>query len=266
MNNYKEKFGSFPFGQPIMKVYQKDRTSKKVFVLGVYASAVHARWVDEQGKTLIKAIAVASEPEIFWRGENAGEIIDKISIPTDAGKLVAADDKLNGPSGVTLDDSYLKPLGLTRSEVWLCDLIPHSFRNERQRIALEKNYDPKIDVLKLPAYKWEAVPSKLADESRQKEILNEIALASPSVIITLGDQPLKWFTSKYGSKSRLVEYGKPKDNSYGLLHDIIIDGRAIKLLPLVHPRQAGRLGGSSPEWAECHDKWIKSVASGLLRG
>jgi len=263
----KKSIWIFPFGQPVCKVIQTDRTQKKVFVLGVYASAVHARWIGPDEKTLIRAIAVASEPEIFWRGENAQEIIKGITIPEGAGRIVPVAKNLNGPSGRALDKWYLKPLGLVREDAWLCDLVPHSCRNESQRIALKKNYDPKIDVLKLPAYKWEAVPSKLADESRQKEILNEIALASPSVIITLGDQPLKWFTSAIDSKtkSRLVDYGK-SDTEYGLLHDISIGGHAMKLLPLVHPRQAGRLGGYSPEWAECHDKWVKSVAPGLLRG
>lgn len=35
----------FPFGEELKPVLQQDRTPKKVFVLGVYASAVHARWV-----------------------------------------------------------------------------------------------------------------------------------------------------------------------------------------------------------------------------
>jgi hypothetical protein len=33
----------FPFGQPLRPVVQADRTPKKLFILGVYASAVHAR-------------------------------------------------------------------------------------------------------------------------------------------------------------------------------------------------------------------------------
>ncbi len=37
--------GTFPFGQKVKEVVQKDRIPKQVFVLGVYASAVHARWV-----------------------------------------------------------------------------------------------------------------------------------------------------------------------------------------------------------------------------
>ena len=56
------EIGTFPFGEPVRIVAQEDRTPKRVFVLGVYASAVHARWVGVDGKGIIKALAVASEP------------------------------------------------------------------------------------------------------------------------------------------------------------------------------------------------------------
>ena len=39
----------FPFGQELKEVEQKDRAPKEAFVLGVYASAVHARWLDKNG-------------------------------------------------------------------------------------------------------------------------------------------------------------------------------------------------------------------------
>jgi len=48
----------FPFGQKLHALVQEDRSPKKVFVLGVYASAVHARW--KQGSKIIcQALAVA---------------------------------------------------------------------------------------------------------------------------------------------------------------------------------------------------------------
>ncbi len=65
----------FPFGQALHPVVQTDLSPKKIFILGVYASAVHARWLDKNGKQKVSALAVASEPEIFWRGENAESII-----------------------------------------------------------------------------------------------------------------------------------------------------------------------------------------------
>ncbi len=90
---------TFPFGMPITPVQQADRSPKRVFVLGVYASAVHSRWVGDDGKTIINALAVASEPEIFWRGDDADAVIGKIPVPPGAGRLVAASKTLNGPSG-----------------------------------------------------------------------------------------------------------------------------------------------------------------------
>jgi hypothetical protein len=38
-----------------------------VFVLGVYASAVHAEWRSPEGSVICQALAIASEPCIFWQ-------------------------------------------------------------------------------------------------------------------------------------------------------------------------------------------------------
>jgi hypothetical protein len=122
----------FPFGQQLHPVVQTDTTPKKAFVLGVYASAVHARWLDDSGKQLVAALAVASEPEIFWTGLDAAEQIANIKLPPGAGKLVLPNRNLNGPSGIALDRMYLVPLGLTRNDSWLCDIIPETRLNPNQ--------------------------------------------------------------------------------------------------------------------------------------
>ncbi|MCK3683992.1 hypothetical protein [Maribellus sp. YY47] len=77
MNEIERKY-VFSFGFSLQKVNQQDTTPKKVFVLGVYASAVHAKWIDAAGKVKVNALAVTSEPEIFWKGEGAQQIIDEI--------------------------------------------------------------------------------------------------------------------------------------------------------------------------------------------
>ena len=96
--------GNYPFGQPLRRVLQVDRSPKRAFVLGVYASAVHARWLSPAGRTLVAALAVASEPYIFWRGDGVEDIIGRIVIPSCAGRLVPATAQLNGPSGQALDE------------------------------------------------------------------------------------------------------------------------------------------------------------------
>jgi len=253
----------FPFGQPITPVSQTDRRPKRVFVLGVYASAVHARWVGDDGKTIISALAVASEPEIFWRGEDAQAAVSRIPVPAGAGRLVPAGQSLNGPSGIALDSRFLAPLGTSRSDTWFCDLLPESRCNPSQRAAIAREYDRRMESQMLPSYDFPAVPSVLASEARRIEIEEEIRAAGPEVLITLGDQPLKWFTRHYGAHSRLGAFGQTPD-TYGRLHDISVGGTRMKLLPLVHPRQAGRLGSHSASWSELHDAWVTAVAPTLL--
>ncbi len=238
--------GTFPSGQPILEVKQTDCTPKKVFVLGVYASAVHARWTDPEGKTRIAALAVASEPTIFWTGEGADEIIAKINPPGNIGHLESVGANLNGPSGRALDEKILGPLGVSRNNAWLCDLVPHSCMNHRQEKALKRE--------KLPIPDWPHVPKCLADETRRAAILEELNASEAKVLITLGDQPLQWFAAHFGAKPRLADYGET-DEHYGHLHPLQVGGREIKLLPLAHPRQIARLGIHSEKWAALHENW-----------
>jgi uracil-DNA glycosylase len=259
--------GTFPFGQPVKRVTQVDRTPKRVFVLGVYASAVHAQWIGPNGKTLARALAVASEPEIFWRGDNAQAIVETIEVPEAAGHVIAAAATFNGPSGKALDDCILEPLGLTRSAAWLCDLVPHSCRNPGQEKAIERVYAPAALVHKLAAATVPTLPSILADETRRNEILAELEASQASTLILLGDEPIKWFLSHFGTPhKRLIGFGQTPE-TYGRLHPIPIAGRDIDVLPLVHPRQAARLGSHSPVWHQAHTYWMEVVARSLnMRG
>jgi uracil-DNA glycosylase len=241
----------FPFGQELKNVVQKDTTQKKVFVLGVYASAVHAKWLDNNGKTKIKALAVASEPCIFWKGDpkETEKIISKINIPQEYGKLSPADSTFNGPSGRSLDENYLIPFHLTRNDAWLCDLVPYSCKNSGQDSALKREYDKFIN---LPKYSIPEVPKILATQERINVILQELKKSQADTIILLGDQPIKYFISKftnnkYNKLSDFEEYGKPIN--------VIIDGKTYIVFAFAHPRQTSNLGKSSKKWFDLHEKW-----------
>lgn len=250
----------FPFGSELKKVEQKDKTSKNVFVLGVYASAVHAKWVGPDGKRKVTALAVASEPEIFWRGDNAEEIISAIKIPGELGRLeVPANPDLNGPSGRALDELFLSPLGYSRNEAWLCDLLPYSRVNEKQRAAIDKHYTP--DIIRKYGLPPATIPdfdkSELDNAPRRAEILAELEASGASKIILLGDLPIRWFLSYHDSRyTRLAQFGQD-DTSYGQEHEVRVNGRDYRVIPLCHPRQAGRLGTSSTKWGKLHESWIR---------
>jgi len=255
---------TFPFGQPVQEVIQQDRTPKRVFVLGVYASAVHAQWIDVNNKTKVKALAVASEPYIFWRGDRADEIVGQIDIPKSLGKLVPANAQYNGPSGIALDELILEPLGLNRSDAWLCDLIPHSCVNPSQRKAIINNYEPFIEEYNLPIPSVPEVPGQLTGNKRRAVILNEIIESGANTLILLGDKPIQWFLKYYDHRwNRLTDFTHNED-SYGQFHSTQIRGKVLQLLPLAHPRQIAQLGRSSVKWYEYHQTWIDQSASKMF--
>jgi hypothetical protein len=252
--------GVFPFGQPVREVAQVDRAQKRVFVLGVYASAVHARWVGADNKTIVKALAVASEPYIFWRGDNAEAIIQRIAVPQKLGKLMPANQQYNGPSGVALDDLILKPLDLSRADVWLCDLVPHSCVNPAQSKVVERAYFPVAKEYGLPKPTVPSVPAALTDEKRRNAICDELQESGASTLILLGDKPIQWFLAYFDPRwKRLADFmrdGQP----YGKPFIAQINGKQMEILPLAHPRQIAKLGQSSPVWYNRHQVWANKDA------
>jgi len=259
MNDLPKLF--FPFGQQLKKVEQKNKTPKKAFVLGVYASAVHAQWKDKNGKQKVAALAVASEPEIFWTGNEAegNEIIAKINIPAELGTLSFS--RLNGPSGQALDELYLEPLGLTRDNTWLSDLLPEARINPSQKKAIDREYSNIAKAFGLPEV---TIPdfktSELDSASRREEILKELEMSGAETLILLGDLPIKKFLKFYSGQSVSNLAGFCNEQSpYGTSHEMKINGKHYQIIPLCHPRQAARLGRSSSDWGIAHDNWIKSL-------
>lgn len=247
----------FPFGQPLLWVQQEDRRPKDVFVLGVYASAVHARWQGPFGR--VQALAVASEPYIFWRGDGASEIVTRVACPKAAGELAPASDQYNGPSGLSLDSEILAPLGVDRDNTWLCDLVPHSCVNDAQKKAIDRVYLPAMKALGLPAPTIPGVPNPLVNQGRVANIGAELTESQARLLILLGDQPIKWFLKAQGGRYRdLVDVCK--HHGYGRAWPIVIDGRRISVVALAHPRQVSKLGRSSPKWFDQHHAWKRAGA------
>ena len=256
--------GTFPFGIPVEKVEQRDRTPKKVFVLGVYSNPVNARWLFPDGKTFIMAVAIANEPEIYWRGnpQYVNKILSGIMVPPEMGSLVAAHKNLNGAAGRALDYNLLNPLGLKRSQTWLCDLIPYALANKSQRKALRKyfGYMEKYDLPET-RLKPDTIKSKLINKQRVEEIAQEIKESRADLLITLGDLPLHHFVRHYNENIKSLS----SFEKYGQIEDVTIEGKKMMLLPVVYPRQAGKKGKYSKRWYGIHNWWVNNEAAELLK-
>lgn len=254
--------GYFPFGESIKDVVQTDTGPKSVFVLGVYSSAVHARWVGPDGKQRIAALAVANEPSIFWRGDGADEVISTISVPPGAGRLEPARAALNGPSGVALDELFLAPLGFARADAWLCDLVPHSCMNLSQQAAINRAYLPVAAAFGLASATAPPVPRELASPSRVASILAELEASDAETVVLLGDQPIRWFLNSFDRSRRNLRAFGTGATEYGQPRHVRIGSRDRRVIALVHPRQAAGLGTASMEWKSIHDSWFKSRGNG----
>ena len=237
---------------------QEDQSPKKVFVLGVYASAVHARW-KKDNNIICQALAVASEPRIFWDGnpDEAREIIDRIHIPEELGTLEPAGSHLNGPSAKVLDDHILAPLGFTRNDAWLCDCLPETRLNPSQVKVIQERYNPLVEEYGLNEVTIPKRPSAFCDEKRAEEIVDELMQSQAELLVLLGDIPIEQFLRRVSDVpySTLQEY--VDRYGYGNSSDVTIHQKHIRVLPLAHPRQIGALGAHSEKWHKAHTEWEK---------
>jgi hypothetical protein len=243
----------FPFGEPLKVTPPQEARNAKAFVVGVYASAVHARWIGPDGKEACKALAVATEPHSFWDGNGADGIIGRIEVPEGMGKLEPAARKFNGPSGETLRDRYLAPLGLDVRACWITDLHDRYFLSPGNAIAigryerLRAKVRPRSKPAKLPPRPTRVVPSS----ERLKRLRDEFERSGASLVITLGNEPLAPLFGRSARKLARAGYGEPEV--------LELFGRKVTVRRLCHPRQAGALGSSSAAWTATHADWIRRV-------
>jgi hypothetical protein len=159
----------------------------------------------------------------------------------------------------------LKPLGLSRGDTWLCDLVPRSCSNSAQRKANRNKYLPIADEYGLPRPTISAVPTILTDTERRRAIWNEIEESGAGTLILLGDKPIQWFLKYFDPRWELLSDFMKDGEPYGKLCKAQIKGKQMNVLPLAHPRQIARLGTSSPEWHERHQKWMSEDAGMVFK-
>ena len=113
--------GVFPFGRKVTILRQGEDPQGCLRPRCVRKRSPRSMgWTTATGKQKVAALAVASEPRIFWKGDGADEIISvfhRHSIYS--WRATDARQRFNGPSGQSLDDCFLSPLGLTREDVGL---------------------------------------------------------------------------------------------------------------------------------------------------
>lgn len=249
-----DELGRFPFGAPVARCGDGIPRATGAFVLGAYPSAVHVRWDPPSGTQWksIKAIAVDNEPDVFWSGDGAAEIVElwRSRHFDEAWGTVAPAD-LNGPSGIWVRDHVRAPLidvGLGAPFITDC-LATYRLSNDAAR-AIADRYTPF--VASVPELQDAAVgphpsESRIVAEAVEHELTrlsDQINAARPELIITLGNAAARVLAAATGFKSKAFLHS----DTYGQIREVTLDGLNLRWLPLIHP-------ASPPIWQGRHQDW-----------
>lgn len=250
----------FPFGQPVLPRAPHVTEPRPLYVLGAYPSALHIRWLPPPPLKKIQAIAVGNEPDFFWDGRDEENLIKEwckaVQFAQSWGNVEPA-GKLNGSSGSWLNDYILTPLNFTRAQAWISDCLDTYRCSKGLSERIIDTYSPFAKKAGLPAAKLlphpseaEIVSKALADHLVR--LKNEIALANPEMIITLGNAALRVLPHVLAVQGNAPEKlsSSPKEYANRLKVETK-SGKYADWIPLGHP-------AAPAEYQRAHERWIKN--------
>jgi hypothetical protein len=278
------EWGAFPFGKPNSERPARRARPADAVVIGVYPSAWHVRWSAPAHRPTgpnagVQALAVDVEPTVFWDGAREDFVARLAAWKQDVGfrdgehgTISPLSPAGNGSSGAKVVSHYLTPLGLAPERVTFTDVYPvfvvkssNGARRE-QGDAIRQEYDPLAAAMgflpsTLPPRPSEGELPRQAAERFGARLLEELAGADPSLVITLGREV--WATlmrlPALRAQPPASEFDALKSDRYGTVGALKLNGRRVDWLPLVHP---GLLGRAS-EWETLHASWAVSPKSVL---
>ena len=249
--------GTYPFGCPVLPCRPVASGHRDVFVLGAYPSALHVRWRPPPGPAsrLVNALAVDNEPEPFWNGEDQSVRIESWIAGRDWREdwgVIEPVPRLNGPSGQWVQEMVLDPFGIDRSAASITDCLDTYRASVKMARAIETVYQPFAAERGLPQASLSQHPSEnqIVTEAATHHLgrlRDELAAATPAVIVTLGNAALRVLRALVD-----VPVGPPKLSAlpgYGESLDVTVGGSPIRWFPLAHP-------AAPAVYQAAHRRWI----------
>jgi hypothetical protein len=206
----------------------------------------------------VQALPVDVEPEPFWTGDDQARRVD--AWKSDVGWREEWGDakpagRFNGSSGTWVHERVLAPLGVERHGTFLTDAVCWHCASDGVTSRIDDTYAPVAAALglpeaKLPVHLSEDGIVRAASTHELPRIRRELELASPTIVVTLGNAALRVFRGMIepGQTGRFPERLHAGDG-YGQELRVVLDGRAFRWLPLAHP------AAPSP-FQQAHAGWI----------
>lgn len=246
---------TYPFGRPATdRPPHVPRGDADVFVLGVYASALHVRWQRPDGGVMVQALAVDDEPEVFWDGADAAERITTwrrdVGWQRGWGQVTSSG---NGTSGRALADDVLDPLGTSLARCRVTDCLPrylvkHGLGSQGQ--AMERVYGPFAAARGLPPVSLPRRPSdpalvRQAVTEDRGSLLAQIRECGADTVVTVGQPAADVLAAVLG----IDRVALRDDADYGREQAVRLGRGLLAWLPLKHP------GQRSTQWTRRHQEW-----------
>lgn len=249
----------FPFGAPVSACRPSADGPRRVFVLGAYPSALHVAWTPPPTRRRIAAIAVDNEPEPFWTGADQVDRIERwkaaVGFDDAWGKVVPC-GSLNGPSGAWVEARILAPLGATRAEAWITDCLDTYRASVGGAARILDTYSgfaresglPQANVAPHPS---EAAIVKEALQEHRERLLDELEVARPDVVVTLGNAALRVLReiSEVEANDDPGKALRADPASYGQRRPVRLGSRLAEWLPLAHP-------AAPAPYQQAHEAWV----------
>lgn len=214
------------YGNPVEPVVPLDTTPNGIFVIGAYPSSRFA--------------AIQSERDVPI-GDNCGPFSTERYFD---GTTIRTVD-----SGNELEHAYLQPLELKREQCWITDIV--------RLFLFKEGHIGKYRRLGCP---WPAHETRSQFEEFAREgfrwLVEELTLAQPKIVITLGSEVAGILQKITGQKQRnnLLD---------GEIKELIIDNACYPVIHFAHPGIVMRPESERNPWPGLHKAHISKVKIGL---
>ncbi len=252
---------NYLFGRPVIASKPRADGPRDVFVLGAYPSALHVRWQVPGRARAVQAVAVDSEPEPFWTGDDEDSQIERwlreISFHPSWGH-VAPCGRLNGSSGAWVDEMILRPLGIDRSSAWITDCVDTYFESADAAARLA---EPEIvnammaNGIPAPSHRAHPSENEIVREAigvHSNRLRAELVAARPRIVVTLGNAALRVLAA-LGGGGQVPRKLTPVSGLYGKPLGGRIEGLRFEWLPLAHPASPALYQRAHREWAAARE-------------
>lgn len=264
----------FPFGAVSRRRPPRVPTGEtRVFVLGVYPSALHVRWIlpawaqQEFGRTHVSSLAVDVEPKVFWEGADppASTLVqqwEKRYFPgDDPNTFGTVQPGHNGSSGFNVANEILAKFGWRLDDVWLTDASNRFYvkkgpgKKPGQADVIHTVYNPFAQQVGLPQASLppRPTPAALVGTAVKEEgsrLVQEWLQATAPILITLGEEARQVAAAlAEDSEGPPRQPLRSHDPQYGHPGRIAIAGHDARWMALTHP------GNRSQTWTSARQAW-----------